>query len=302
MKKIKLNVYFLVVFFMTITYSFAQSNYLPLLNINNQWNILRRGANPYINYTEIFKIDKDTIINEKSCKRIMKSTDSSSNAIYNFAYYMYEDTITKKIYTLDNNFNQKLYFDFSANAGDTLVLYCPYYNLINADTFYVTQTDTFNIAGLYRKRISSIFKSGGISLQAEDWYEGIGTLKGLHYGGYPPYIGELMKLLCFKNNNQLIFENTSSYNCYYTNVGVNETELSQFSIYPNPVSDNLYINNFQSKNFYMQIFDIKGQLVFNQNLFEQNNSISISNLQRGIYFVVIYNNNNKVFTKKINKI
>ena len=100
MKKIKLNVYFLVVFFMTITYSFAQSNYLPLLNINNQWNILRRGANPYINYTEIFKIDKDTIINEKSCKRIMKSTDSSSNAIYNFAYYMYEDTITKYIHLI----------------------------------------------------------------------------------------------------------------------------------------------------------------------------------------------------------
>lgn len=302
MKKIKLNVYFLVVFFMTITYTFAQSNYIPLLNINNQWNILRRGANPFINYTEIFKIDKDTIINEKSCKRIMKSTDSSSNAIYNFAYYMYEDTLTKKIYTLDNNFNQKLYFDFSANAGDTLVLYCPYNNLVNCDTFYVTQTDTFNIGGLYRKRISSIFKSGGISLQAEDWYEGIGTLKGLHYGGYPPYIGELMKLLCFKNNNQLIFENTSSYNCYYTNVGVNETELSQFSIYPNPVSDNLYINNFQSKEFYLQIFDIKGQLVFNQKLLEQINKISISNLQRGIYYVVIYNNSNKVFTKKIKKI
>lgn len=301
MKKIIIKTIYLCAIIMSVTSLYAQS-YIPLLQQNNQWNILRRDANPNLYYTEIYKIDLDTIINGYLCKKVIKTNDSSSSAAFSFAYYMYEDTLTKKIYTLDNNFNQKLYFDFSANAGDTLVLYCPYNNLVNCDTFYVTQTDTFNIGGLYRKRISSIFKSGGISLQAEDWYEGIGTLKGLHYGGYPPYIGELMKLLCFKNNNQLIFENTSSYNCYYTNVGVNETELSQFSIYPNPVSDNLYINNFQSKEFYLQIFDIKGQLVFNQKLLEQINKISISNLQRGIYYVVIYNNSNKVFTKKIKKI
>ncbi len=301
MKKIIFNAFCLCVFFMTITCSYAQSEYIPLLKINNQWNVLRRDANPYLNYTEIFKIDKDTVISGKSCKRIMKSTDSSSNAIYSFAYYMYEDTLTKKIYTLDNNFNQKLYFDFSVNTGDTLVLYCPYHSLVSCDTFYVNQTDTFNIGGLYRKRVSTIFKIAGISIQADDWYEGIGTLKGLHYGGYPPYTGQLMKLLCFKNNNLLIFENTGSYNCYYTNVGINETEIQQYSVYPNPVSDNLYIKSSQNKDFYLQIFDIDGRLVFNQNLIEQNNTVSISNFNRGIYYVVIYNKTNKIFTKKISK-
>jgi hypothetical protein len=292
---------------MTITCTFAQSGYIPLLKQGNQWNILRRGANPYLNYTEIFKIEKDTVINGKLCKKVVKSTDSSSTALYNFAYYMYEDTLTKKIYTLDNNFNQKLYFDFSVSAGDTLILYCPYHNLINCDTFYVTQTDTFNIGGIYRKRVSSIYKIGGLSIQAHDWYEGIGTLLGLHYGGYPPYVGELMKLLCFKNNNQLIFENTGSYNCYYTNVGIDETELLQFAIYPNPATDYIAIEcNFESvgNNLRLQITDAMGKTVLEKELTAAKDQqiIVVKDFAKGNYICIIYNNGkpfqNTKFIKK----
>lgn len=301
MKKIIIKTIYLCAIIMSVTSLYAQS-YIPLLQQNNQWNILRRDANPNLYYTEIYKIDLDTIINGYLCKKVIKTNDSSSSAAFSFAYYMYEDTLEKKIYTLDNNFNKKLYFNFNVHIGDTLILYSPYYNLNYCDTFYVSQIDIENIGGLNRKKISTNFKLGVTLINAEVWIEGIGTYKGLPYSGFPPITGPLFNLLCFRNNNQLIYYNTNYNYCYANNIGINDFENPKISVYPNPITDNLFIENILNKDSQLQIFDVYGRLVFNQNLIEQNNTISVSNLKRGIYYVEIYNKNNKVFTKKISKI
>jgi hypothetical protein len=75
-------------------------------------------------------------------------------------------------------------------------------------------------------------------------------------------------------------------------VGINElTSISNISIYPNPTSDNIYINYSTSKenNITATIGDVTGEQIINlkkQNIIGQNTiKLETSTLESGIYFV-----------------
>ena len=84
----------------------------------------------------------------------------------------------------------------------------------------------------------------------------------------------------------------------------NEINNFEFEIYPNPVIDivNLsFENNFENM-FKVEIYDALGRLSFTQNKFSTGNklSLNISELERGIYILKLYNNN-KISVKRIIK-
>ena len=84
----------------------------------------------------------------------------------------------------------------------------------------------------------------------------------------------------------------------------NETNNFEFEIYPNPVIDivNLtFENNFENM-IKVEIYDALGRLSFTQNKFSTQNklSLNISELERGIYIMKLYNNN-KISVKRIIK-
>ena len=84
----------------------------------------------------------------------------------------------------------------------------------------------------------------------------------------------------------------------------NEINNFEFEIYPNPVIDivNLsFENNFESM-YKVEIYDALGRLSFTQNKFSTGNklSLNISELERGIYILKLYNNN-KISVKRIIK-
>ena len=78
----------------------------------------------------------------------------------------------------------------------------------------------------------------------------------------------------------------------------------EFEIYPNPVIDivNLYFENNFENMFKVEIYDALGRLSFTQNKFSTQNklSLNISELERGIYIMKLYNNN-KISVKRIIK-
>ncbi len=281
--------------------SYSQS-YIPLLQSGNQWNVLRDGANP-THYTEIFKVDIDTTINGKLCKKIVSSNDSSFTAIYHFDSYMYEDTVTKKIYNFDSQFNQKFYFDFNVQVGDSMCISAPVYGFSSCDTFIVAEVSSIVVGGISRKKITlSYFSDTTEYTNADIWIEGIGSYHGLVYGGVSPqYIGSQYNLLCFSSNNQLVYENSIFNYCYSSNVGIERVEKQDVLLYPNPTSDMLNICNLGNGKSQLQVFDSFGRLVFQQNLSETNNQISLFNLKVGLYNVLIYNNNTVIASKKIIK-
>ena len=74
----------------------------------------------------------------------------------------------------------------------------------------------------------------------------------------------------------------------------NEINNFEFEIYPNPVIDIINLtfeNNFESI-FKIEIYDTLGRLSFTQNKFSTANklSLNISELERGIYILKLYNN------------
>ena len=74
---------------------------------------------------------------------------------------------------------------------------------------------------------------------------------------------------------------------------------SETLLYPNPTSSGLYWNKNSTPDEII-VYNSTGQVVLNVNK-PENNSISLINLEKGIYFIVFLKEKQSVFTKKIIK-
>ena len=81
------------------------------------------------------------------------------------------------------------------------------------------------------------------------------------------------------------------------NEGFNEIESNEFNIYPNPASDKLYIETLtQTQTLTIEIYDIYGRVQNHRSSEAQKlrNSIDVSKLNSGVYFVKIKTENGEV--------
>ncbi len=104
-------------------------------------------------------------------------------------------------------------------------------------------------------------------------------------------------------NRTLVITNESENQAIYgsqNTASVLNTEKFGLTIYPNPITDILNFNlpdNFSD--FKVKIFDINGKLLLETS---NNNSVNVSALQNGLYFVFLENSNNfQTFTRKFIK-
>ena len=70
--------------------------------------------------------------------------------------------------------------------------------------------------------------------------------------------------------------------------GLNQQIKSAIKIYPNPATDQLFIETSLEGNFEIEIFDARGKKIFNQSA-NSNITIPINNFSKGIYFLKITN-------------
>ena len=78
---------------------------------------------------------------------------------------------------------------------------------------------------------------------------------------------------------------------------INDFESDELVLYPNPAKDIIYVKNI-SGNTLIEIYDINGRLIRETNT--TSNSISISDLSRGFYFVNVNGQVKKSLKTKIN--
>lgn len=84
-------------------------------------------------------------------------------------------------------------------------------------------------------------------------------------------------------------------------VGLKENRNTSFSVYPSPVIDEAQIqfNNFMN-NGEISIYSVSGQkMIEKKNVNGDNYKLNLSNLNNGIYFIVLKNENGIVTTQKI---
>lgn len=72
-------------------------------------------------------------------------------------------------------------------------------------------------------------------------------------------------------------------------------------LYPNPVSNNLTIENPFSSNFQLQVINQSGQLILKQNNNKSSISLDVTTLSKGLYFLTVHSENDETQTVKFIK-
>lgn len=119
------------------------------------------------------------------------------------------------------------------------------------------------------------------------------------FGGYK--FKANMKQTNEARNNEILVENFDVFVYYnFTNVSVDDQNSQYLQVYPNPVSDYIYVKSMFSIKM-IEVCNIYGFQLFNINTENSETKIDLSSLRSGIYFLKLFKYNNEVIVKKIIK-
>lgn len=166
----------ILVFWGVVMLSSCQSrleNYRPMLVSGYQWDIETiSDANPMQTTKQSIRVSGDTIVNNKTYKKIIVST---ANEETNWQIYglLYEDVAQQKIYYLTQD-REELLYDFGMKTGDKTHLYLS--NLINQRNldYYLELKEIRNQQDL-QKQLYREFMYDVYMKTNDEKYEKVGT-------------------------------------------------------------------------------------------------------------------------------
>jgi hypothetical protein len=273
-------------------------NEIPFVDTTKVWNILEIDVAPTSKVTSIIKFSGDTIWNEINYRKVFQSVDSLQT---NWTLYgmIREDTTCKVYFKFLADTSDRLLYDFNAEVGDSL--YIP--TQINEyPPLIVDSIDILFLSDTPRKRYF-LHRGGKNKGMNEIWIEGIGSLYGVIYSGYAGSSGKILELLCFYENDTLIYQNPDYESCFITTYAdKNPFSNIKVKIYPNPVTNKfiLEVENIHVMNGVIEIFDLGGKNILKINLNKKNQVVLYkNNLSPGLYFYRLSNNDMFIVSGKI---
>jgi hypothetical protein len=96
------------------------------------------------------------------------------------------------------------------------------------------------------------------------------------------------------SNGKIIFSFSLLTNLTPTLSGSNKT----IDIYPNPATDKLDISSANKAIYKIQLVDLNGKVVYTDYAGTHHETIDLSRFIRGLYYVLVYTNDN-IFTEKV---
>ncbi len=277
--------------------------YHPFPDSNAVWSIatIEMGS-----YTKIIKygIIGDTVINSKFYKKIGKSLDTNSFNPNNSTYFCAVRDFDKKWYFVQkNDTSENILYNFTAEVGDTILINNPW--AIGNVPVKIISIDSILILNKYRKKYNTNSLSGGFP---EQWIEGIGCNNGLFFSAF--YLFDLgYQLFCFNLNDTLYYQNVPpNLDCdHVSNINEYLKMNKKCEIFPNPCNNNITIKINESikvnSKYNCEIFSTSFNMLLSESMAFENNiaKIDISKLNKGIYFIII-NNEDEIFINKIIKL
>lgn len=239
-----------------------------LVDDNKLWSNLfqnsKAGLPPHVMVTNYIKFSADTTIDDKIYKKVLESKDEYQTD-YDVIGYIREDSL-KRVYYRDKNEMEKLLYDFGAEVGDSITI-----GVVGGGIFIMTMALVVeeidyvlvNNEILKRMRVHPEGFGGGPGEQWEEqWIEGIGSLCGILSSGTFEFTGAKYDLLCFFENDALIYSNPEYEDCFYNTVGIGEIETNRFGveIIPNPVASSsiMKIHSEFNNDLLIEIFTLHG--------------------------------------------
>ena len=275
------------IFFLPLL-SVAQNDWAP---VGARWNYLEYSFGGPEIFNRTIEAVSDTIIQGISCRKLVGYSGCSPISAYSL--YCYSNG--QKIYYL-NVYSDAFFllYDFGLNPGENWVLYFTNLGGTGIDSLTISVTDT-----------SSIIVNGEtlrvqVVDQGDSWYflgneivEKIGSTNFLlpQFGACDPPTGPLV---CYEDSVLGLYETGNAPYCNWTNVGINENQISQLEIYPNPTQDFLYLKNTTQKLNY-KILDNTGRIILSG---KTEKEINVQALSPGYYRIVFEDEVNRAFIKQ----
>lgn len=295
MKKIFLQ-FLLIVFFVNTGHG---QGYIPFPISNAHWGITWSTNDcllsniPDANYQ--YAISGDTVIGNLAYSKISRTGLSGYYCpppLINGNGYIgaiRNDVVSKKVFLVLAGFDSEIiFYDFNITVGDTLEgFFAMNVGSGLCQNLIVGSIDSILIGTSYRKRIevSAIYCHSYI-------IEGIGSIRGL----FEPMstMEETGSLNCFAQNGYTLYPDTNTTCNLITGIPENGLASKIFKVFPNPAKNYFQIefnNEIIGDNLAIDVFDIMGNLV-NCDMEKSFHKVDVNtkNLSKGIYHVLIYNN------------
>ncbi|MBK9191394.1 MAG: CotH kinase family protein [Crocinitomicaceae bacterium] len=213
-------------------------------------------------------VDADVVINEVMPKNNVTATDeegkyedwielynNTSSAIDLTGYYLSDDI---------SNPNKWQFPDTSIAANGYLIIWC------DEDTLDAGLHTNFKLTS--GGEVIVLSNSSGFSVNQVTMPE---IESSSTYGRYVNGTGSFIRMVPTFNA-----ENS------YTALTVDEDIKTEFSVYPNPANDMIYIVTGSDAPVDYQLYNLQGELVYSGQI-ENNSSLNISSLQSGTYIIYL---------------
>ncbi len=308
------NIYLLTVLLCT-KIIFAQT-YIPFPNDSAEWynkvtcqvsncNTISQKAPDQITQKG------DTVINFKTYHKLYNASNNSLHSFYReFSKRIYSKYPLGGIFASDTA--EFVLYDFNLNIGDTFYVKVPSsWTVVYPQSLkrvVASISNTVLTSGSHKTfNFPATTYTAGCSMNPMTWIEGVGASSGILYNlnyyywsicmSYPgPYN---VKLTCNLRNGGLYYVN----GCTITDINNSNIKNNEISICPNPTNGNftLKLNTTDETKKQIELTNLLGEIIFKQEINNNESQININNFDNGIYFLQIFDKNKLIGTTKIIK-
>lgn len=314
--------------FLTVTTLGANAqNYIPMLGELNEWYVYYLGFG--FSTTGLFTAEIDTTIGSTQYSRLYSSNPGGAK---NFIYFLSEDTVTQQvcIYQLDSLngidvASKKLLYDFKVEENDTVsVGFKQSFNggWDHSDTLVVSSLEGFDSldvcffnygtdpfmndsARVYSLTDTEAPSSGFV--EDISWIEGTGSLGGPISPSLAGSECTGIMLSCHYRDGILEFKSAKSFfwdECFIS-TSIDQEEISSEFIYPNPASNNLWIDipGIDDRIESISLLSLDSKIVKTVSVDKVDSPLefSLENIPSGLYLLRLTGQDQYYF-KKIRKI
>jgi hypothetical protein len=273
-----------------------------LISEGNKWNNLIYKYSSFTIDNESLFVGNDTIIGESTYNKILRYINGRTDEISKIGNL--RTTIDKKVFFRpDTASNDYLIYDFNVKKNDTLTVYgITGFNdesYLSQIDFCVKEIDSVSLSNSYYTRfhLSSI----EADMNTDTWIDGIGNTNGfLHYDA-GLVGGNGYELLCFSDNDMLVYQNADFSSCDYLTSTNSIDNLDAITIYPNPLLDKsvISITNLNDSRLYrLIIFNTNGELIF-ESQFRNSYTLLRQDFNAGVYMIKITDGAMNIWTSKL---
>ena len=278
-------------------------------HLDSRWNVAKtfpdgnqQNPNFVATTTTVYGYQGDTLINNDLWFKLYSTDDSLFQN--NLVYRGLTRNENNKILYLDTLNQIDTLYDFNLNLGDSML-----FNLYGIDPEWlkVIKVDSIQLNGSYYKWFKfaePVFNA--FDKPNEIWIEGIGSIHGPLFPNFPvkfsTEIPDSILLTCTTSDNLQIWHHPSYSKCYINIVlGISAQAEYSLKIYPNPFIDKIFIENISQEHTDLAILNCLGEVVLQRRIATKKETIELSELDDGIYLLVITSSKSKMISKLVKK-